>query len=319
MAHFTSAQPPIVVDGATGYVGSHLVAALASSGYQVRCIVHPGSKQKDIDFLKSSGAEVYIANLHDETLVSKALTEAKVAVHLIGSIAPKRSERLIDLHAGQTQCLIKSCLKNGIEKIVMVTALGTAAGATSKYHATKWLAEECLRSSGLNHVILRPSLLLGRQSGHRDSKLVHRLSELIANKKMVPLISGGSNRIQPLFIGDLIKALILSIRCDDFVGQTFELGGPEILTMHEFVGKLMQALEVHKPIVTLAPGLARVIAFMCESIQTTPLISQDQVTLSGLDNVCLKNATETVFGITPKNIAEALETYRHSQPAMEPA
>ena len=82
---------PIVVDGATGYLGSHLVAALAASGADIRCLVHKGSKAEDVQVLKDLGAKVFVGELtgNDEQAVG-AFKDASVAVHLIGSIAPKK-------------------------------------------------------------------------------------------------------------------------------------------------------------------------------------------------------------------------------------
>ncbi|MBX9771784.1 MAG: NAD(P)H-binding protein [Candidatus Obscuribacterales bacterium] len=309
---------PIVVDGATGYVGSHLVANLAESGFSVRCLVHKGAREKDIQFLKSLNAEVYIADLeNDSQVLNEAFAGAETAVHLIGSIAPPKGQTMQNLHVNQTKQLVDLCRKNKIKKVVMVTALGSSSAASSNYHSTKWQAEEILRSSGLNHVIMRPSLIFGRQVGNRDSKLVARLIQAIESKPVVPLINGGVNLIQPIFIGDLIDALTVVIERDDLVNQTFELGGANVISMKQFVDMLMDTLAVKKPVVSLPTPVAAVLAACMEATTQVPLISRDQVRIAKNNNVCATNDLSVKLGIEPRHIKLGLNTYKEKLSLVE--
>ncbi|PZM80700.1 MAG: hypothetical protein DKT66_15725 [Candidatus Melainabacteria bacterium] len=314
---------PIVVDGATGYLGSHLVAALAASGADIRCLVHKGSKAEDVQVLKNLGAKVFVGELtgNDEQVTS-AFKDARVGVHLIGSIAPKKGLSHDLLHVVMTDSFIEKAKAGGVENALMVTALGTKANAPSTYHATKWLAEESLRRSGLNSTILRPSLLVGRQVGRRNSKLVDRLLKVIAEKKSVPLVNGGINKLQPLFIGDMAMAAVASI--DNLTGakgdvsggvndpgsrDPIELGGNEILPMRDFVKQLMAVLHVDKSIVTLPYPIAMAAATVCQLIQEVPVLSCDQVKLSMRDNICTDNRIEELLGVKPLPLSSALQVY----------
>jgi len=302
---------PIVVDGATGYVGSHLIAALAENGFAVRCLVHKGASNRDIEFLKSLNAKVYVADLENASpALSEAFSGAQIAVHLIGSIAPPKGETMQNLHVNQTDQLVKLCQENGIKKVVMVTALGSSSEAASNYHSTKWQAEELVRSSGLNYVIMRPSLIFGRQVGSRDSKLVARLIQAIESKPMVPLINGGVNLIQPIFIGDLVKALVAVIEREDLVNQTYELGGANVISMKQFVDMLMDTLKTKKPVVGLPEPLAVLLATCMEATSRVPLISRDQVRIAKNNNVCQTNDLSVKLGIEPRHIKAGLSTYQ---------
>ncbi len=316
MDSLASNLPPVAVDGATGYVGSHVVWRLRKEGRPVRCIVRPQARQMDIDFLRSTGAQIISGEL-DQTSgpISEAFAGAAAAVHLIGSIAPRRGEKLAELHAGQTARIIEHCRKNGL-KLVLVTALGAQAQAASEYHRTKWAAEEAVRNSGVAYVILRPSLLIGRQVGCRDSKLVRRYRELIETRKVIPLVAGGPGLVQPLFVGDLADAIATVIESTHWDGQTLELGGNEKLSMREFVAKLQDAMQVHKPMVALPETVARAAAFLSQTFQPVPLLSQDQVTLSLQDNVCTKNAVMDLLKRQPVSVADALNSYRTEAPSV---
>ncbi len=308
----------VLVDGATGYLGSHLVSKLCQTGYEVRALVHPGARSADIEFLRGQGAQIFKADLSaaDAVATAQALAGCTAVVHLIGSVAPKKGERLEDLHTGQTRNLVASCKSAGIKRIVMITSLGARENADNSYHATKWTAENEIRNSGLEYVILRPPLLFGRVVGNRDSKLVHRYREIISTKKAVPLINGGKNKIQPLFICDLVQAICLSLESADtnVVNQTLEVGGPEIMTLRHFVEEFMESLGVRKPIVALHPGLASVLAVVCECIQTVPTVNRDQVKLALGDNICSDNALLTVLKVDLTPVKSAFESYNFAQP-----
>src|SRR4030095_234493 len=127
-------REPVVVDGATGYVGSHLVSKLVSDGHRVRCLVRPGADDADVAFLKSLGAEVVSTDFScADGDVGRAFAGAKAAVHLIGSIAPRKGESLAYLHEKLTGRLVEHPQRNSVPRIVMVTALGTGPGAASRY------------------------------------------------------------------------------------------------------------------------------------------------------------------------------------------
>ncbi len=309
---------PIVLDGATGYLGSHLAAALVASHADVRCLVHKGARPEDIQVLNDLGAKVFVGELTaDDAEVAAAFNGSGAAVHLIGSIAPKKGLSHDHLHRVMTDSFIEKARAGGVKNAVMVTALGTRQDAPSTYHATKWLAEESLRKSGLSTMILRPSLLVGRQVGRRNSKLVERLLKVIKEKKAVPLVDGGANKLQPLFIGDMAMAAVASIDLltsgktakNDIPATPQELGGPEVLTMRDFVRQLMLVCGVEKPIVTLPYPIAMAAASICQAIQDVPVLSVDQVKLSMRDNICRENRIEVLLGAKPVPLSSALQVY----------
>lgn len=307
----------IFVDGATGYLGSHLVYRLVKEGFTVKCLVHQGSNRQDAETLRKFGAQVFIGTLDasDEfsPAVLKAFQGAALAVHLIGSVAPKKGENLNELHGKQTEWFLHHAHKGGVHRVISVTTLGADKDAASRYQQTKWNGEEKIRQSGLPYTILRPSLLYGRQVGKRDSKLVRRYREMIEEKAVVPLINGGKSRVQPLYIGDMVAALVRCIAQGlmrkEFAKRELELGGLEVVTMRQFVEMLMDAMGKRKPLIGVPPQLASLVAFGCEMTQQVPTVSRDQVLLSMRDNVCSENALTSVLGIEPTPLKQGLESY----------
>ncbi len=310
MVDITPVNGAIVVDGATGYVGNHLVLALVKSGFTVRCIVRPEARTVDRQFLEKTGARLFATNLESNSpVLAEALAGASCAVHLIGSIAPRKGERLEDLHGGQTSELLAGCGKAGVRKVVLLTALGSAADAASTYHKTKFQSEQLVVKSGLQYVIVRPSLIIGREAGNRDSKLVARYRKMIEEKSGVPLINGGANKLQPVFVGDLAAALVSAATTAVADGKTVEIGGADILTMKEFVELLMDSMNTRKPIRSIPAGLVSLAAGALEMFQPVPLVSRDQVRLACQDNICHENGLHSVFNVRPRSVKEALLSY----------
>lgn len=306
----SNSMPLILVDGATGYLGNHLVSRLVEEGFAVRCLVHPGSSAEDREYLRGLTDDIVEVDFSGSKGGIRAgiFESVDCMVHLIGSIAPRKGETLTELHRDITRMLVEAGSKEGLSRIVHVTALGTSDSAASQYHRSKWQAEEVVRKSGIAHMILRPSLILGRQHGRRDSKLVKRLFEFVNKKPFVPLVNGGENKLQPIFVGDVVAAIIAAIRSKS-EETVIELGGSQVLKMKELVDMLASRSNKTARIFSMPPSLAKGIASVVEKVQDVPVLSGDQVVLSLSDNICLDNGFETLVGRPPLELEKAIETY----------
>lgn len=308
----------VLVDGASGYVGSHLIAYLLKEGAQVRALIRPGVAQAHKDFLRNLGAELIQAeltssDLEERRLLEGAFADCDFAVHLIGSIAPSRGETLSGLHQGQSSAFAGWCMRaralGRFNKVVMVTALGASPDSPSQYLRTKYEAEQALFAAFQNKlaaVVLRPSLIVGRQVGLRDSKLISRYRLMVRTRPFVPLIGGGVNKLEPIFVGDLVEAIGNCLLGPE--SGVLEIGG-SIVSMRELVLELMRLEGVEKPLFTLPAVAAGLLASVLEKVQNVPLLSGDQVVLSGLDNVCADNAAQGLLERQPLTWQEALATY----------
>ncbi|MGI9537138.1 MAG: SDR family oxidoreductase [Desulfocapsaceae bacterium] len=299
----------VAINGATGYIGTHVVDELIGQGEQPVCLVRKRSS-RDARFLASLGAKIIKVNAQasDGSLI-EALAGCDRLVHLIGSIAPPKGMRLEDLQTGTAKRYLDAARQAGVQKVVMVTALGCGPNASSEYHRTKWLAEEVLRSSGLDWVIIRPSLVVGRTVGQRDSKLVRRYLDLIANKPRIPLVLGGKNLVQPIAVADLAQALAIVVKSDRWDLRTLQIAGKDSLTTREFVAELMHVQGVDKNFLTIPAPLAWIAAVICETFQSVPLLSRDQLRIARVDGCVDENDLDTQLEITPVSLQKALAVY----------
>ncbi len=299
----------VAVDGATGFVGVHVIAALRERGHRTVAVVRKSSNSRDLELLESLGARTVAVDLESEAELSDAMRDCDRLVHLIGSIAPPRGTDLESLHGGIASRCFRAAKGASVGKVAMVTALGAGPDAASLYHRSKWRAEEALRGSGLAWVVLRPSLIVGRSVGHRDSKMVRRYVDLIEQRRRVPLVLGGRNRVQPIVVTDLAQAVCKVLERRDWDGRTLELGGAEVMTTRQFVERLMRAVGKDKDFLTIPGPLAWCAASVLEAVQEVPLLSHDQLRIARIDGDCADNALTGELDITPTPLDEALLAY----------
>jgi uncharacterized protein YbjT (DUF2867 family) len=175
-----------------------------------------------------------------------------------------------------------------------MSALGTRPDARSRYHRSKWAAEELVRGSALPWTIFRPSVIYGRGDG-----FVSLLARMVRRLPVVPVIGDGQQRVQPVPVEQVAEAFATSLALPATVKQTFEVAGPEAVTMVELlelVGRALgkrRVLRAHVPI-----GLVRGAARLLHRLPSFPL-TPDQLAMLAEDNTCDPTGFFTTFGISP--------------------
>lgn len=291
----------IVMTGATGFVGSNLVKELVREGFDVRCIVRRKSK---VDFLQDLGVNLIYGDVADKESLLKAVEGAEKCISLVGILIEKGEATFKSIHVDGVQNLVHACKEKGVKDFIHVSALGTRKDAKSRYHQTKWEAEELIRNASLNYIIFRPSVIFGR-----EDKFTNLFANLIKFLPVVNIPGAGKNLMQPVFIKDLVKAIVMAVKDYKFSSGNYEAGGPEKLTFNEIIDIICKVLgkrrfKIHLPIVFLKPG-----ALLMETFLPYPPITRDQLVMLEEDNVTKKNTLKEVFNIEPTKFEEGIRSY----------
>jgi NADH dehydrogenase len=184
-----------------------------------------------------------------------------------------------------------------------MSALGTRPDATSRYHQSKFRAEECVHASGLEWTIFRPSIIFGP-----NDAFVNKLAGLIRNLPALPVIGDGAYRIQPIFAGDVARCFVMALEMPETTGNTYELCGPDRLTYNELLDTIGRVLG--KSHVTKVPNPLAIMKIIVPVFQKFPFfpITMDQIQMLVEENICDGNWRET-FRFEPQRFADGIAGY----------
>jgi NADH dehydrogenase len=288
----------ILVTGANGFVGSHIIERLRKDGVAVRALVRmPARAQK----LKDLGAEIVPGDISDPAALEAAAGGCERVIHLVGIIQEGRGFTFRSVHVEGTRNTLAAAKKAGVKQFFHQSALGTRENAKSEYHQTKWEAEQLVKSSGLPYTILRPSLIYGP-----GDQFTMRLADAIRLSPVLPVIGSGRSKIQPIFIDDVTACIAKAVTNDAFLNRTFEIGGPEQLTYEEVTKAIAASLGVKRPTVHMPMFFMRTMAKIAETVLPKPPVTTDQLIMLQEDNVCSMRDIQEVFGIEPVNFLDGL-------------
>ncbi|HEY4707206.1 MAG TPA: complex I NDUFA9 subunit family protein [Thermodesulfobacteriota bacterium] len=298
----------ILVTGATGFVGSHLLDRLQTGRHRVRCMVAP-FEMKAAQGLKSRGFEAVVADIMNRDEIRRAIPEGLDAVfHLAGILTETRKVKFVDIHVNATRNLVDACVEKNLKRFIFTSAFGAAPDAESALHRSKWECERLLRMSGLEYTILRPTIIFGR--GDRFTNL---FAYEIRNHPFIPIPDGGRNAMQPIFVDDLAEAMVRCLRRDDTRFGAYDLGGHETYTFREMVKRIYKVVGIRRRMVPVPIPLMYVMGFFYELFSDKPMLTRDLVTLLKKDYVAPGNAITEVFGIKPVGFVEGMRTYLRAE------
>ncbi len=292
----------ILVTGAAGFVGSHVVRRLHSSGAEVRAMVRDRTKAPAVE-----GVETVVADLTEPQSLAAALQGIKAIVHAAAITADRKEPyrgAYDQVNRVGTANLVTAAKAAGVSRLVVMSGLGTKPAGGGTYMATRWGLEEAVRKSGIPFVVLQPSVLFGD-----GAEFIAALNRLIRVSPVVPLIGGGRVRFQPLWIEDLVDCLVKALDADELTGKAIALGGSEYATFKEVIQVICQAMSVRRLLVPLPLGVARMQAAVMSSLLPHPPLTPGALELFGFDNATDLDSVERSFGFRPRGFREHLQMH----------
>jgi NADH dehydrogenase len=318
MAVQAPAQQLVTVFGGSGFLGRHVVRALVKRGYRVRVAV----RRPDLaGFLQPLGMVGQIhavqANLRYPASVTAAVMGADAVVNLVGIMKEQGRQSFTAVQANGARAVAQACATVGIGRLVQISALGADLESRSAYARTKAEGEAAIRQIVPQAVILRPSVMFGP-----EDTFFNRFGSMARMLPVLPLVGDGAARLQPAFAGDVAEVVARAIDGSVAAGLTYELGGPEVMSLRRIVEDVCKVTGRKRPIVPLPLSLAGVMARVLELVDTLTLgllpdelkLTRDQVLLLGQDNVVSPEAVKegrdfTGLGIAPVSVEVEVPSY----------
>ncbi len=295
----------ILVAGGSGFIGAAAVRKLVADGEHVVILTaHPSRSARRIAAL---GARAVTGDVTDEPSLAPALFGADVVVQALTFPTfpvqrPRRGYTFEAFDGRGTARLVDAAVAAGVRKFVFVSGVGAARDAPRVWYRAKWAGEEHLRRAAIDHVILRPSWVYGPED--RALNVFVWCSRFLP---AIPVVGDGSQRLQPVFVEDVARAIAQAARPGGLSG-TFEIGGPEVLSMNEVLRTMLAVRGTRRPLVHVPRWMAKAGGALAQ-LSPRPRLSPEAVDFLTEDAVADTDALRRHFDLELTPLRAGLATY----------
>jgi NADH dehydrogenase len=270
----------VTVFGGSGFLGRNVVRALAKRDFRIRVAVRRPELAGHLQPLGRVGQiHAVQANLRYPASVEAAMRDSHIAINLVGILAASGAQSFDAVQAKGAETAAQAAASAGA-RVVHVSAIGADENSLSAYARSKAAGEKAVLAAVPSATILRPSVVFGP-----EDQFTNRFAALARLSPMLPLIGGGLTKMQPVYVGDVATAVAEAADGKAKAGATYELGGPEVLTMREIMEIILGIAERNRMLITLPFGLAKLKALFLQFAPGPLKLTPDQVELLRSDNV----------------------------------
>lgn len=298
----------ITVFGGSGFLGRHLVRALAKRHYRIRVAVRRPDLAGHLQPLGRVGQiHAVQANLRYAGSVEAAVRDADVVVNLVGILFERGRQRFDAVQAYGAEQVALAATAHGA-RMVQISAIGADAHSTSGYARAKAQGEQAVLAARPDAVVMRPSIMFGP-----EDDFFNKFAAMARLLPALPLVGGGETKFQPVFVGDVAEAIARAVDGQAKPGATYELGGPEVRSFKQLMEYVLTVTGRKRLLIPLPFAIARFQAMFLQ-FMPKPLLTPDQVELLKSDNVVSEEAerdgrTLRGLGIEPTAIEAIVPSY----------
>ena len=298
-------QKIIGVFGAGGFLGKHLMRQLTKLDYRIKVATRNPYLKGYLKPLGNPGQiELFKTNIFDPEDVKRVLKNCDLAINLVGILYETRNQKFNQIHVQFPSLLSELCNELKVKQLVHVSALGVQDNHVSQYMQSKLLGEKHIQDTFNSSVILRPSLVFGP-----EDKFFNMFAALAQFSPILPLIGGGNTIFEPIYVGDVAKAIVKSLELNNLKPKIYELGG-ENYSFKELIKILLTQIKKERFLISIPFSIAKFQSYFLQ-MMPNPILTPDQVEILKYNNVVsgdyptLKNlgiSATTIQSILPKYI-----------------
>jgi len=277
----------IVITGGSGYVGSHLVRRLAEAGQPVRALVRSRARAEAEGRLESLPVEWVEADVTRPETLTRALEGATAVVHTVAIAIEKGGRKYEEINFQGTVNVVEACKTAGVHRFVNLSQLGADAQLPYRFLASKGKAQEYVSASGLEWTAFYPSVIWGP-----EDEFANTFARLVPLSPLIYPIVDKNARFQPVWVEDVVTALVKSLDDRTTIGQGYELGGPEVLTLEEIERRTLAAIGARRLLVPLPRPVLTLVVTLMEALLPAPPVTRSLLELLAVDNVPKHNAIQ---------------------------
>ena len=299
----------VTVFGGSGFLGRHVVRALLKRGWRVRAAV----RRPDLaGFLQPLGMVGWVqpiqANLRYRWSVDRAVEGADAVINLVAIMTPSGRQNLESVNVFGARAVAEAARARGLDRVIHVSAIGASPDSPSAYGRSKAAGEAGVFETLPKSVVMRPSILFGP-----EDHFFNRFAAMDRMSPALPLVGGGKTKFQPVFVGDVARAIVDAVEGKAKDGTIYELGGPEIHSFRECMELMLQVIGRKRMLVPLPWGVAGVLGSILQYLPGK-MLTPDQVRQLRVDSIVSEAAiaerrTIEAFGIELTTLGSVLPTY----------
>ena len=294
----------LLVTGATGYIGRHLVARLVAQGERPRCLVRNPKSAANV--LPADKVEFVQGDTTQATALQAAVAGVDTIIHAAFVTADRKalsSHYYQETNVQGTANLIAAAKTAGVQRVIEISGLGTKPDKAGSYMEGRYQAEKMLIDSGLNWTIIRPSVLFGK-----GAPFISGLTSLLRAAPVVPLIGGGKTMFQPIYVEDVVTVIVKVLESPDTTNrQIYTIGGPEYYSFTQVFDLLLKTMGKSRPKVYAPTPLVAIGAAVMEAVLPKPPLTKAAMTLFSFDNTTDLDSVQRDFGFTPVSFKQYLQ------------
>ena len=296
----------ILVFGATGQIGRHLIRKLTKNNYKVVAVTRNIHQKGYILKTQANPGYLEIVELTYFNIekIKNLVKECSICINLIGILFEKRKNLFKNIHTDFPDLLSKLSAKQNIEKLIHISSLGIEKSLDSNYAISKLDGENKIKNNFDRAVVLKPSIVYSV-----DDKFTTNFMTLLNRLPIIPIYYEGKTKFAPIHVTDLVQ-IIFDVVQGKTNEQTIECIGPEIFSFKEIILKLLKTIDKKRLLIPLPLVIAKMMAKIFE-IMPNPLITVDQINLLKYDNISSgKYKTNFDLGLKANRIFdEEIEKY----------
>lgn len=258
----------ILVTGGAGFIGSHIIDELLADGmHRVVCV----SRHAQAKNQWGKRVEMRWGDVLDADSLEAASKGVDAVIHCVQFPNhpienPRRGWTYIEIDGHGTERMVAAAKKNGVKRFVYLSGAGTSPGKPQPWFRAKVMAENAIRVSGMEFVILRPSWIYGP-----EDRSLNKFLSFAKLLPFVPVIGNGKTKVQPISVFDVAKVAAKAATRVEAIGRVFELGGPQSLTMDEIIRTALRAAGKHRFLLHQPAALMKFVAGLLQILPTPPL------------------------------------------------
>lgn len=287
----------VCVLGGSGFVGSAIVQKLSTAGYDVKVLTRRRETSKHLILLPN--VQVVECDIFNDTALAGQIHGQDAVINLVGVLHESSQAGFDKIHAELPRRVADICCKQGVKRLLHMSALKANVDAKSAYLRSKAAGESAVlaRSSELNVTVFRPSVIFGRGDQF--------LSLFASVVKVLPVVAVAKPqaRFQPIWVEDVAHVFVTALENVSTYGRSIDLGGPQVYTLQELISFVAFLLGKKRRIVPLNDTLSYYQAYVMEKLPVK-LMTRDNLFSMEVDSVCAAPVKE-LFGV-PTTALEAV-------------